>query len=129
MSKSWSVKHYHGELDGPFYPALAQYSMYPFNDLPNFELHVPYHFVIANTGKKLYQLYGLGKINFDNHFSFLKGNQFFATRMIMMILHNIYVAWNVAVPDPKWLTGEEYNEAKPDSPVNQAHRGGARSDG
>ena len=114
MHESCSVRRYNGELHGPFDPNLVQYSVYPFDDLPNFELHVPYHFVIVNTGKKLFQLYGLGEIDFARDFSFLQGENLINTRTIMMILRNIYIAWNFAKPDPIWLTGEEYTESNQD---------------
>jgi len=117
MNESCSVRRYNGELLGPFDPNLVQYSVYPFDSLPNFELHVPYHFVIVNTGKKLFQLYGLGEIDFEKDFPFLQSEDLVNTRAIMMILRNIYVAWNLAKPDPTWLTGEEYTEANQNPPV------------
>lgn len=48
--------------------------------------------------------------------------------MIMLLLRNIYVAWTLATPDPKWLTGELYNEANQQPPVDQTGQGGAGSD-
>jgi len=68
MKASWSVKHYPANTLGPFDPNLVKYSVYPFDDLLDFELHVPYHFVIVNTGKKLFQLYGMDEINFEIDF-------------------------------------------------------------
>ncbi|KAF8959117.1 hypothetical protein BDZ97DRAFT_1667554, partial [Flammula alnicola] len=66
MEGSWSVKHYTGNSLSPFQPEHVKYSKYPFKDLPAFELHVPYHFVIVNTGQKLLQLYGTAAINFND---------------------------------------------------------------
>lgn len=63
MNESWSVRRYTGKLRGPLDPNLIQNSIYPFRDLPNFELHIPYHFVIVNTGKKLFQLYSSDEID------------------------------------------------------------------
>ena len=128
MNESWSVRRYTGKLRGSFYPNLIQNSIYPFGDLPNFELHVPYHFVIVNTGKKLFQIYGLDGIDFERDFPFLQGAWGLPTRTIMVILRNIYVAWTLATPDPKWLTGELYNEANQEPPVDQTRQGTAGSD-
>ena len=128
MNGSWSVRHYNGELRGPLHPELIQNSIYPFSDLPKFELHIPYHFVIVNTGKKLFQIWGLGKINFARDFPFLQGPQSAPTRTIMRILRNIYVTWTLATPDPKWFTGELYNEVNQEPPINQRRQGGTGSD-
>jgi hypothetical protein len=96
--------------------------------LPNFELHIPYHFIIVNTGKKLFQIYSLDEIDFKRDFPFLQGAWGLPTRMIMVILHNIYVAWSLAMPDPKWLTRELYNKANHEPPIDQMRQGGAGSD-
>ncbi|EDR01702.1 uncharacterized protein LACBIDRAFT_310731 [Laccaria bicolor S238N-H82] len=64
MEASWSIKRYTGNALGPFDPNLIEHSAYPFTNLLPIELHVPYHFVIVNTGKKLRQLYGMDAINF-----------------------------------------------------------------
>jgi hypothetical protein len=53
MKKSWSVRRYTGNLHEPLVPDRIQQSVYLFGDLPAFKLHIPYHFVIVNTGKKL----------------------------------------------------------------------------
>lgn len=128
MNELWSVRCYNGEFRGPFDPNLVQYSVYPFDDLLNFKLHVPYHFVIVNTGKKLFQLYGLDEIDFERDFSFLQGEDFVNTRTIMMIMRNIYIAWNLAKPDSRWLTGVDYNEANQDPSVDRTPQEGAKSD-
>jgi len=128
MNESWSIRRYNGELRGPLHPDLIQNSIYPFSDLPNFELHIPYHFVIVNTGKKLFQIWGLDKINFARDFPFLQGPRGSLTRTIMVILRNIYVAWTLATPDPKWLTGEPYNDANQEPPIDQRRQGGTGSD-
>ena len=46
----------------------------------------------------------------------------------MVILRNIYVAWTLATPDPKWFSGELYNEANQESPMDQKRQGGTGSD-
>ncbi|CAA7269669.1 unnamed protein product [Cyclocybe aegerita] len=125
MKLSWSVKHYTADPLRLFDPSLINYSVYPFDDLPPFELHVPYHFVIANTGKKLFQLYGYGTIDFQTHFYFLSP----LAKNMMRAVRNIYVAWMMATPNPKWLSGEGYDDEQ-DSAAEQTHlRGGAGSDG
>jgi hypothetical protein len=129
MSESWSVRRYTGELRGPLHPNLIHNSIYPFSDLPNFELHIPYHFVIVNTGKKLFQIYGLDEIDFARDFPFLQDARSLPTRTIMLILRNIYVAWTLATPDPKWLTGELHNEANQELPVDQTHQGAGSDSG
>lgn len=108
MKASWSLKHYAASDLGPFDPKLVKHSVYPFNDLPHFELHVPFHFVIVNTGKKLLQLYGMDAINFEIDFPFLMA----ATKNMMRAVRNIYVAWIMATPDPKWLNGEDYDDER-----------------
>jgi len=81
---------------GPFHLNFVLYSMYPFNHLPNFEPHTHYHFVIINTGKKLFQIKGMDGINFERDFPFLHGDEGSPTRTVIVILHNIYVAWTLA---------------------------------
>ncbi|KIM37145.1 hypothetical protein M413DRAFT_13511 [Hebeloma cylindrosporum] len=112
MKESWSVRRYTGQLLCRFNPNLVQQSVYPFDDFPKIPLHIPYHFVIVNAGKKLFQLYGLNEIDFERAFPFLQGEKFLKTRTIMDNLRNIYVAWNVAQPDPARLTPEA-NDDKP----------------
>jgi len=124
MSESLSVQRYGGDLSGPFNPSLVEHSVYPFNGLPTFELHVPYHFVIVNTGKKLYQLYGTEAIEFDRDFSFLSD----PAKNMMDIVRNIYVAWMEARPSLEWLGGKGCDDGK-DSPVEQTHCGGVSPDG
>lgn len=123
MGNSWSVKTYGGDPLGAFDPNLVNYSMYPFDDLPTFELHVPYHFVIVNTGKKLVQLYGMDTADFEADFPFLSP----ADRIMMRAVRNIYVAWMNAQPDLRWCNGEKYDNEQ-DSPVEGTRRGGAGSD-
>ena len=124
MSESLSVQRYGGDLSGPFNPSLVEHSVYPFNGLPTFELHVPYHFVIVNTGKKLYQLYGTEAIEFDRDFSFLSD----PAKNMMDIVRNIYVAWMEAQPSLEWLRGKGCDDGQ-DSPVEQTHCGGVSPDG
>jgi len=125
MKASWSVKHYATNTLGPFDPNLVKYSVYPFNDLLHFELHVPYHFVIVNTGKKLFQLYGMDEINFEIDFPFLLPSD----KNMMRAVRNIYVAWITATPDPKWLRGEDYDDEQNSAAGRKHLRGGAGSDG
>ncbi|KIM36415.1 hypothetical protein M413DRAFT_449133, partial [Hebeloma cylindrosporum] len=127
MMESWSVRRYEGDSDAPFDPEEIQQSVYPFTDLPDIELHIPYHFVIVNTGKKLLQLYGHGKINYARDFHFL-GVDDFLTRDLMDNTLDIYAAWMSSTPDPQWLTGEPYDDPKQDPPVDQRRKGGAGSD-
>lgn len=125
MEASWSVKHYAASTLGTFDPDLVKYSVYPFNNLPHFELHVPYHFVIVNTGKKLFQLYGKEEINFEIDFYFLQPSD----KNMMRAVRNIYVAWTMATPDRKWLSGEDYDDEQ-NSAAGWTHLcGGAESDG
>jgi hypothetical protein len=125
MKDSWSVKRYAANPPGPFNPNLVMYSVYPFTDLPPFKLHVPYHFVIVNTGKKLLQLYGMDLINFESDFPFLSLN----AKNIMRAVRNIYVAWMKAKPDPKWVSGEDYDDEQNSATEQTRHHGGAGSDG
>lgn len=125
MEESWSVKRYTANPPGPFDPNLVKYSVYPFNDLPPFKLHVPYHFVIVNTGKKLLQLYGMEAINFESDFPFLLPS----ARNIMRAVRNIYVAWMLAVPDPIWLSGEGYNDEQNSAAEWTRRHAGVGSDG
>jgi hypothetical protein len=125
MKASWSVKHYPANALGPFNPNRVKYSVYPFSDLQHFELHVPYHFVIVNTGKKLLQLYGMDEINFEIDFPFLLPS----AKIMMRAVRNIYVAWMRVTPDPKWLCGDDY-DGEQNSAAGWTHlRGGAGSDG
>jgi hypothetical protein len=124
MEASWSVKRYTGNALGPFDPNLIKYSMYPFTDFPPIELHVPYHFVIVNTGKKLLQLYGKGAINFERDFPFLLAEH----KNIMRAVRNIYVAWTTAMPTTSFTEGDYGNKQK--SAAGRTHLPGeARSDG
>jgi hypothetical protein len=125
MKASWSVKHYAANILGLFDPKFVKHSVYPFSDLPHFELHVPYHFVIVNTGKKLLQLYGTDEINFEIDFPFLLPS----AKNMMRAVRNIYVAWMMAMPNPKWLTGEDYDDEQNSAAGGTHLRGGAGSDG
>ncbi|KIJ91859.1 hypothetical protein K443DRAFT_14048 [Laccaria amethystina LaAM-08-1] len=124
MSESWSVQRYGGDLFGPFDPSLVEHSVYPFNDLPTFELHVPYHSVIVNTGKKLYHFYGMEAIEFDRDFSFLSD----PAKNMIDIVRNIYVAWMEARPSLEWLRGKGCDGGQ-DSPVEQTQCGGVSPHG
>ncbi|KAF8957936.1 hypothetical protein BDZ97DRAFT_1629270, partial [Flammula alnicola] len=124
MNGSWSVKRYTGDSLSPFQPENVEYSKYPFKDLPAFELHVPYHFVIVNTGQKLLQLYGTAAINFDVEFPFLLA----ADRNIMRAVRNVYKAWVSVQIDKRWYSGEDCDD-KQKSATEQTYHGGAGSDG
>ncbi|EDR05288.1 uncharacterized protein LACBIDRAFT_294852 [Laccaria bicolor S238N-H82] len=124
MEASWSIKRYTGNALGPFDPNLIEHSAYPFTNLLPIELHVPYHFVIVNTGKKLRQLYGMDAINFERDFPFLLPTQ----KFVMTAVRNIYVAWMAAMPPTSFTEGAYGN--KPKSAAGQTHLPGeAGSDG
>jgi hypothetical protein len=91
MQGSWPIRYLTNEPLGDFDPGHTSKSKYPFEDLPSYKLHIPYHFVILNTGKKLYQLYGSGPIDFLA----------FALSLPWSILavRNIYVAWMKSQPN------------------------------
>ncbi|KIM37114.1 hypothetical protein M413DRAFT_77420 [Hebeloma cylindrosporum] len=127
MEKSWSVRRYTGNLHEPLVPDRIQQSVYPFDDLPAFKLHVPYHFVIVNTGKKLFQLYERGEINFQRDFAFLEAPRFTLVRTTMRILRNLYVAWISSTPEKAWLAGAQYNRSEQGPPVDRPRREGAGS--
>jgi len=128
MNESWSVKKYSGNPLGPFDPEFVEYSVYPFQDLPDIKLHVPYHFVFVNTGRKLFELYGEGEVNFDAHFNFLSDKD----QTMMLAMRNIYVAWKKAVPSLRWSSGmdndNDNDNDKHVPPPEPKSQGEARSD-
>jgi len=96
-SKSWSARHYNGDLHDPFNPNFVQYSIRSFNDAPNFEQYVHYHFAIDNTSNKLFHICGMLEINFQRDFPFLQLDEGSPTGTIMVILlHNSCVASTLA---------------------------------
>ncbi|KAK7438587.1 hypothetical protein VKT23_017922 [Stygiomarasmius scandens] len=103
MARSWSVKQYAGDPSGPFDPDFLRYYEYPFDTLPECYLHIPYHFVIVNTGKKLFQLYGKQQIDYARDFSFLSNREQYTLNAV----RNIYVAWINAQHPSQSLRGED----------------------
>ncbi|CAA7263563.1 unnamed protein product [Cyclocybe aegerita] len=67
-SDSWPVQRDTARDEDLINPARLKPSMHSFQDLLECDLHIPYHFVIANIGQKLYQLYGTGAIDFERDF-------------------------------------------------------------
>jgi len=75
----------------------VQYGIRSFNDAPNFEQYVHYHFTIDNTSKKLFQICGMHEIKFQRDSPFLQLDESSPTRSIMVILlHNSCVASTLA---------------------------------
>ena len=68
-----------------------------FNDAPNFEQYVHYHFAIDNTSNKLFHICGMHEINFQRDFPFLQLDEDSPTgTMIVILLHNSCVASTLA---------------------------------
>ncbi|THV07358.1 hypothetical protein K435DRAFT_742461 [Dendrothele bispora CBS 962.96] len=103
MAESWSVKRYTGNPFSPFDPELLLHYKYPFENLPICDLHIPYHFVIVNTGKKLQQLYGTEPIEYDRDFPFLAD----IDRLLLNAVRNVYVAWMDAQPSSEFYRGDD----------------------
>lgn len=98
MKASWSVRRYMEDpLIVPFNSAAMKYFVYPFSDLPISTFHVPLHFVIVNTGRKLVDRYGeehVRNTTFSHEFPFLQP----AERSALVLVRNIYLAWVNAAP-------------------------------
>ena len=99
MRKSWEIRRYHDMSKSFVQPSKRQsppytQHFYPFRDLGNISLHVPFHFAIVDTGRKLEALYNghvaLDSIMFD--FPFLDS---FACAALKFV-YDIYHAWMTA---------------------------------
>ena len=112
MKKAWDVRRYNA-LPAPFSEALASapiYYTYPFDTLPEIATHAPYHFAIADTGRKLRARYGEGltTAELERDFPGLSS----LDMMKIAYVWNIFVAWMRAVPDSAWRESSQVSAAQ-----------------
>jgi hypothetical protein len=77
-----------------------------FDNTPALVLPVPYHLVVFETGKLLYQRYA------DSNRTPELGFLGMVLRYNAYLVREIHAAWIKSTPDPRWLTGEEYDQRK-----------------
>ncbi|EPQ55674.1 hypothetical protein GLOTRDRAFT_128888 [Gloeophyllum trabeum ATCC 11539] len=118
MEASWTIRR-------PAIPTAAfdstnrviQY-YYPFKNLPSVSLHVPPHFVICDTARKLRGVYGgdyrniRESVDLKSEFPGLEP----AEEITLLAVAGIYDAWMNAVPSDEWRSG-----ALPDSDAARGH--------
>ncbi|KAH9856883.1 hypothetical protein C2E23DRAFT_857101 [Lenzites betulinus] len=111
MKTSWAVRR----LDFPvaeFSPAtkFEQY-YYPFETVPHMVLHVPYHSVIYDTGRKLSGAYTIPHL-VDSMLKQDFGRLGAITLIVLQSMKDIYEAWNASKPD--WLK-KAFSDTQPTS--------------
>ncbi|KAL1660625.1 hypothetical protein GGF50DRAFT_36101, partial [Schizophyllum commune] len=74
---------------------------YPFDILPTRSLHVPYHLVICNTGRKLFEFYE-GRRPTEAHLERDFPSLGPRDRLRVLDVWDIYDAWLHAVPTTEW---------------------------
>ncbi|KAH9857320.1 hypothetical protein C2E23DRAFT_720575 [Lenzites betulinus] len=97
MKNSWAVRRFAVPTSGltPETPAVQHY--YPFDTLPPISLHIPYHFVICDTGRKLQSVYG---DDYKDNKGVLQDHPELDAPELLMItaVRGIYDAWMHAEP-------------------------------
>ncbi|KAI0827572.1 hypothetical protein BC628DRAFT_1418194 [Trametes gibbosa] len=98
MQNSWAVRRLtvSRQENGSTAEAEVVQHYYPFDTMPVVSLHIPYHFVICDTGRKLDSVYGadVSKMAAD----FPQGS------LMLLAVKNLYDAWMRANPVPTDLT-------------------------
>ncbi|KAL1731114.1 hypothetical protein EV714DRAFT_283620 [Schizophyllum commune] len=112
MKKAWDVRRYNAH-PAPFSETLASapiYYTYPFDTLPEIATHAPYHFAIADTGRKLRARYGEGltTAELERDFPGLSS----LDMMKIAYVWNIFVAWMRAVSDSAWRESSQVSAAQ-----------------
>ncbi|KAL1730671.1 hypothetical protein EV714DRAFT_210414 [Schizophyllum commune] len=79
-----------------------EHHYYPFTTVPSRSLHVPYHFVICDTGRKLFEFYEGHRPTETNLEHDFPGLFHSGERRIMIGIWDIYDAWMHAVPTTEW---------------------------
>ena len=85
----------------------VQQTWYPFRDLPDISLHLPYHFVICDTGKKLQTFYKdtdptLQQFQADFHVPDLEAG-------LLKSVMDIYKLWMSSEPSAEWKSAGPTN--------------------
>ncbi|TRM59050.1 hypothetical protein BD626DRAFT_367903, partial [Schizophyllum amplum] len=99
MDTSWSVIQHDGHSTVADHSSVA-FHHYPFDTMGAIELHIPYHYVIANTARKLRTRYdtlpkaALLASDFPSISSMLLSS--------LAFVWEIYDVWMRADPDPNW---------------------------
>ncbi|KAI0669209.1 hypothetical protein C8Q78DRAFT_978002 [Trametes maxima] len=125
MRQTWSIRRL-AHFVSDFNPqAQAQQYWYPFNDLPAISLHVPYHFVICDTGKKLLSFYKdtqptHEQLEKDFHVSYPEA-------VLLAAVLDIYNLWMSAEPSAEWKSTGPINIGG--APEGQGGSGGPSSHG
>ncbi|KAI0808325.1 hypothetical protein C8Q74DRAFT_1363716 [Fomes fomentarius] len=100
MKSAWPVRQL-GDTSSQFTKdsPVTQY-YYPFAEMPPVSLHIPYHFVICDTGRKLNGIYGS---NFRDITPIMQDFPHLLDFRTLVAVRGIYDAWMKAVPDPAWI--------------------------
>ncbi|TRM65272.1 hypothetical protein BD626DRAFT_216083 [Schizophyllum amplum] len=100
MATSWSVIQHDGHSTVADHSSVT-FHHYPFSTMDPIQLHVPYHYVVANTGKKLRIRYDTSPTMAElaSDFPFLHAD----LALCMSLVWEIYDAWMHADPDPDWM--------------------------
>ncbi len=101
MKSAWAVRQL-GDTTSQFTKdsPVTQY-YYPFAEMPPVSLHIPYHFVICDTGRKLNGIYGS---NFRDSTPIVRDFPHLLDFRTLVAVRGVYDAWMNAVPDPAWMT-------------------------
>lgn len=74
---------------------------YPFDDFPPVWLSSPFHYVIANAGEKLRQVFGDDLPSPDQPWEGFS-RYYGGTRLELRQVHDIYMAWMTSTPSREW---------------------------
>lgn len=127
MKGTWSVRrpnHFTTEFTSEI---QVQQFYYPFGDLPVISLHVPYHFVVYDTGKKLASFYGgtePTQVQLGNDFKIHPDS---IEAIILLAIWQIYHAWMSVEPSSQWKSAPSQPGAG--GPDSQDDSGGPYSPG
>ncbi|KAI0760146.1 hypothetical protein C8Q74DRAFT_1177319, partial [Fomes fomentarius] len=101
MKSAWAVRQL-GDTTSPFTKdsPVTQY-YYPFTEMPPVYLHIPYHFIICDTGRKVNGIYGS---NYEDSTQIAQDLPHLTPlrRIVLAACRGIYNAWMNAMPDSAW---------------------------
>ncbi|KAL1753048.1 hypothetical protein FB107DRAFT_264903, partial [Schizophyllum commune] len=124
MKQAWSIRR-PADMLSEFKPSTqVQQSCYPFRDLPVISLHVPYHFVICDTGKKLQTFYK----DMDPTLHQIEADFYVPHReaVYLKAVMTLYKLWMSSEPSAEWKSAGPSNiggdpEVQPDSGGTSGH--------
>lgn len=109
MARSWAIKRYRApsEENAEFSVNNVKIFQYPFRDLPQIILHIPFHYVIVNTGLKLVQLHGQREHDIASRFEDVIGPSNHSFLVTLRAVYNMYLAWTNVEPTDAWKKRKE----------------------